>query len=75
MYSVPRNTLYRWINGQTSREDYTPTNKRLSLIKEEVIVKNILKLDAQGLSPTIAIVKEIADSIYKAKGTLPVRVN
>jgi hypothetical protein len=46
MYSVPRNTLYRRINGQTSREDYTPTNKRLSLIEEEVIVKNILKLDA-----------------------------
>jgi hypothetical protein len=46
MYSVPRNTLYRRINGQTPREDYTPTNKRLSLIEEEVIVKNILKLDA-----------------------------
>jgi hypothetical protein len=46
MYSVPRNTLYRRINGQTSREDYTPTNRRLSLIEEEVIVENILKLDA-----------------------------
>jgi hypothetical protein len=46
MYSVPRNTLYRRINRQTLREDYTPTNKRLSLIEEEVIVKNILKLDA-----------------------------
>ena len=46
IYSVPRNTLYRRINGQTLREDYTPTNKRLSLIEEEVIVKNILKLDA-----------------------------
>jgi hypothetical protein len=75
MYSVPRNTLYQRINGQTSREDYTPTNKRLSLIKEEVIVKNILKLDVQGFSPTIAIVKEMADSIYKAKGAPPVRVN
>ena len=75
MYSVPRNTLYRRINGQTSREDYTPTNKRLSLIEEEVIVKNILKLDAQGLSPTIAIVKEMADSICKAKGAPPVGVN
>jgi hypothetical protein len=39
-----------------------------------VIVKNILKLDAQGLSPTIALVKEMADSIYKARGALPVRV-
>jgi hypothetical protein len=63
------------LNGQTSREDYTPTNKRLSLIEEEVIVKNILKLDAQGLSPTIAIVKEMAESICKARGAPPVRVN
>ena len=46
MYSVPRNTLYRRTNRQTLREDYTLTNKRLSLIKEEVIVTNILKLDA-----------------------------
>jgi hypothetical protein len=75
MYSVPRNTLYRRINRQTSREDYTPTNRRLSLIEEEVIVENILKLDAQGLSPTIAIVKEIADLIYKVRGAPPVRVN
>ena len=75
MYSVPRNTLYRRINGQTPREDYTLTNKRLSLIEEEVIVKNILKLDAQGLSPTIAMVKEMADSICKARGAPPVGVN
>ena len=46
LYDVVPKYLYRRINGGTSREDYTPTNKRLSLIEEEVIVKNILKLDA-----------------------------
>jgi hypothetical protein len=46
MCSIPRNTLYRRINGQTSREDYTLTNKRLSLVEEKVIVKNIIELDA-----------------------------
>jgi hypothetical protein len=46
IYSIPRNTLYRRINGQTLREDYILTNRRLSLIEEEVIVENILKLDA-----------------------------
>jgi hypothetical protein len=75
IYNAPKTTLYRRINGRTSREDYTPTNKRLSLIEEEVIVKNILKLDAQGLTPTIAMVKEIADSICKARGAPPIRVN
>jgi len=40
-----------------------------------VTVKTILKLDAQGLSPTISLVKEMADTICKARGVLPVGVN
>ena len=45
-YNVNHKTLYRRISGGTSREDYTPQNKKLSYIEEEVIVQNILKLDA-----------------------------
>jgi hypothetical protein len=46
LYDVVPKTLYRRINGGTSREDYTLTNKRLSDIEEEVIVRDILKLNA-----------------------------
>jgi hypothetical protein len=46
VYNVNYKTLDRRINGGTSREDYTPTNERLSNIEEEAIVQNILKLDA-----------------------------
>ena len=74
-YKAPKATLARRIDGGTSREDYTPNNKRLSNIEEEVVVQNILKLDTQGLSPSIALVKEMVDSICKARGALPVRVN
>ena len=66
-YKVPKTTLISRIKGRPTREDFKPQNKRMSTIEEEVIVKNILKLDAQGLSPTIALVKEMADSICKAK--------
>jgi hypothetical protein len=52
-----------------------PGNKKLSHLEEEVIVQNILKLDAQGLSPTTSLVKEMADAICKARGIPPVRVN
>jgi hypothetical protein len=45
VYNVNYKTLDRRINRGTSREDYTLTNKRLSKIKEEAIVQNILKLD------------------------------
>ena len=46
----------------------------MSTIKEDVIVQKILKLDAQGLSPTISLVKEMADSIYISRGAPAVRV-
>jgi hypothetical protein len=74
-YEVPKTTLARRLRGGTSREDYILGNKKLSHLEEEVIVQNILKLDAQGLSPTTSLVKEMADAICKARGIPPVRVN
>ena len=47
----------------------------MSIIEEEVIVQNILKLGAQGLSPTVSLVKDMADSICKIRGGPPVGVN
>jgi DNA invertase Pin-like site-specific DNA recombinase len=46
IYNVSKATLTRRINGGTAREDYTPTNKKLTNIEEEVLVRDILKLDA-----------------------------
>jgi hypothetical protein len=68
MYSVPRSTLRRRYQGMPSREDYTPKNSSLTLVEEGVILDNILKLDSQGLSPTIDVVRSMADSMCKAKG-------
>jgi hypothetical protein len=68
IYNVSKATLTRRINGGTAREDYTPTNKKLTNIEEEVLVRDILKLDAQGLSPTISLVRAMADTICKARG-------
>ncbi len=75
IYKVPKTTLIHRIKGRPAREDYNPQNKRMSTVEEEVIVQNILKLDAQGLSPTISLVKEMADSICKARGGPPIGVN
>ena len=46
----------------------------MTVIEEEVLVRDILKLDAQGLSPTISLIREMADTIYRAKGVPRVRV-
>jgi DNA invertase Pin-like site-specific DNA recombinase len=74
IYNVSKATLTRRINRGTTREDYTPTNKKLTNIEEEVLVRDILKLDAQGLSPTISLMREMADTICRAKGIPRVRV-
>ena len=67
-YNVPKTTLIRRIHRGTAREDYTLTNKKLSCTEEEVLVTAILKLDAQGLSPTISLIREIANTICIARG-------
>jgi hypothetical protein len=67
-YNVSRATLTRRLIGGTTREDYTPTNKKLTNIEEEMLLRNILKLDTQGLSPTVSLVRAMADTICKARG-------
>ena len=71
-YDVPKSTLYDRIKGTPSREDYKPRN---SPIEEEVLIKDILKLDSQGLSPTPGLVETMANSICQAKGILPIGRN
>lgn len=74
-YNIPKATLARRMNGTTSREHFVPLNKNLTQAEEEVLVREILKLDSQGLSPTISLVKEMADSICKVRGGPAVGVN
>jgi hypothetical protein len=74
-YGVPKSTLYDRMKGTPSREDYVPPKMKLSPIEEEVLLKDILKLDSQGLSPTTNLVRSMANSICQAKGTPPVGQN
>ena len=74
-YQISKATLARRMNGATSREKYIPLNKNLTQAEEEVLIKEILKLDSQGLLPIISFVKEIANIICKIRRTLPIGVN
>ena len=66
-YNISKATLARRINGVTSRENYITLNKNLTQAEEEVLVREILKLGSQGLSPTISLVKDMADTICKVR--------
>jgi hypothetical protein len=41
----------------------------MTVIEEEVLVRDILKLDTQGLSPTLSLIREMADAICRARNT------
>jgi hypothetical protein len=74
-FNISKATLTRRINRGTSRECYTPHNKKLTLAGEEVLVREILKLDSQGLSPTTSLVKEMANTICHIRGEESVGIN
>ena len=74
-YNVSKTILFQRIQGKASREDFTLANRRITVIEEEIIVRDILKLDAQGLLPTISLVRAMADTIYKARNISPIGVN
>jgi len=74
-YSVSKTTLFRRISSAPSREDYRPINMRLSKTEERVLLKDILQLDSQGLSPSLKIIKDKASAICKARGAQAVGIN
>jgi hypothetical protein len=67
-YNVSKSTLFRRIYRRSLREHFTLTNKKLSKTKEEVLIKDILKLDLQGLSPSLSLIRDIVHTISKARG-------
>jgi hypothetical protein len=56
------------MNGRPSRLDYRPKAYKLTVLEEEVIVRNILELDTRGFAPYLASVKDIANYILESRG-------
>jgi hypothetical protein len=46
----------------------------MTVIEEEVLTRDTLKLDDQGLSPTLSLIREMADAICRARNAPPVGV-
>ena len=67
-FNVSKTTLLRRRAGATPRADFTPRNMRLTPVEEEILTQMILQLDSQGLSPTVALITDLANTICKAKG-------
>ncbi len=51
IYKVPETTLRDRIASRTPRDETRPNRYKLTLLEEEVICRNILKLDSRGFAP------------------------
>ena len=52
-----------------------PNSKKLTKLKEEVIIRHILDLDSRGFAPTLGAVKDIADKLLAAHAARQVGKN
>jgi transcriptional regulator with XRE-family HTH domain len=68
IYGVPFSTLNDRMNGKTSLSESRPANTNLTILEEEVIVRNILDMDSRGFAPRLAGVEDIANYILKSRG-------
>ena len=68
-FNVPQLTLRDRRAGITTRRDYKPNSKKLTKLKEEVIIRHILELDLQGFAPTLGTIKDMADKLLAARAT------
>jgi hypothetical protein len=46
IYNVPQTILIRRLYRRAIREQFTLPNRRITIIEEEVLIRDILKLDA-----------------------------
>ena len=67
VYKVPESTLCSRIAGTCARVDCEPNSKKLTVLKEEVIVGFILELDSRGFPPSLNIVREMANKLLAAR--------
>ena len=74
-YDIDLETLYRRIQGMTSRCDYIPKSRKLTLYKESALVQYILNLDSYRFPPRPRAVQDIADLLLSERGESPIGKN
>ena len=62
-YSIPQTTLRRRRTGTTARRDCKANLKKLTKLKELVIIEYILNLDSRGFAPSLSAVRDMANKL------------
>jgi hypothetical protein len=66
-YDVPFETLRRQHLGVFLRKETTPNLRKFTNNEEEVLLRKILQLSADGFPPQRAIVEEMANTMLRTK--------
>ena len=75
MYDVPRTTLRRRRAGTTARRDCKANSKKLTKLKELVIIEYILNLDSRGFAPSLSAIRDMANKLLTKYTTSQVGKN
>lgn len=71
VYDVPRTTLRTRLDGQYYRAETRANSHKLTIYEEETLYNWIVSLDKRGASPRPYIVREAANVILRARGSIP----
>ena len=71
-FNVPYSTLKHRNRGRVYRPLAPPNSQKLTLTKEETVVRYILDLNARGFAPLKAEVRDITNKILSERGAEPV---
>jgi hypothetical protein len=75
LYDVERTRLRRRRAGTAVRRDCEANSKILTKLEEEVIIEFIIELDAKGFSPTLAAVRDMANTVLAERSATAVGQN
>lgn len=67
LYNVDLLTLQRRLNRMATRRIYEANLKKLTKLEEEVITKFIVNLGARGFLPTLATVRDMANTLLRKR--------
>jgi transcriptional regulator with XRE-family HTH domain len=67
IYEVSFSILNDRMNSKTSLSESRPVNTNLTILEEEVIIRNILDIDSRGFIPRLASIEDIVNYILKSR--------
>lgn len=73
VYNIPRTTLRRRLNGHTFRAETRANSHKLTQNEEESLVQWILSLGRRGAPPRPSYIREMANILLSARGTIPIQ--